>query len=317
MKSLPNKPNNINEFMESAYNNSLFNIAMGCIFIEEIENMDIKSFNVYITQIFTGSNAYLFANTMLFISSFLKNEYDIDASILTNIEILENNFNKDEGKEEKRKDLDVFFLIIFAFSSLIGYILFLSGLIQDKIKERITSIKHLLYLSGCNMWSYWISFFIIDYLKLFIFNLILFLSAYFINESSKYFWINMIFISMSSLVFIYFISFFLSKEDSGNRFILLFFFVFIVLFIIYILLLSFKESVNPTDSNYINDYCYCIIFHITPITSMTLSFFALYLIFMNYVENDRCIYNPNLYKNLAIQSINFIFYSFLLILSES
>ena len=182
LKSLPNKPNNINEFMESAYNNSLFNIAMGCIFIEEIENMDIKSFNVYITQIFTGSNAYLFANTMLFISSFLKNEYDIDASILTNIEILENNFNKDEGNEENRKKvLDMFFLFGFAISSLIGYIIFLSGLIQDKIKERITNIKHLLYLSGCNMWSYWISFFIIDYLKLFIFNLILFISAYFIN----------------------------------------------------------------------------------------------------------------------------------------
>lgn len=42
--------------------------------------------DVYSTYIFNGLNGYLFANTFLIVSSFLKNEYNIDASIFTEME---------------------------------------------------------------------------------------------------------------------------------------------------------------------------------------------------------------------------------------
>ena len=160
---------------------------------------------------------------MLFFSAFLKNEYDIDASILTKIEFRNNRF--DEINKIKVYNTYIL-LLIFCIGSFIGFIIYLSGLIQEKIKERIRNIKHLLYLSGCNLWSYWISFYIVDFTQLMIFVLLLSLPAYCINELISYFWINLIFICISSLIFIYSISYFFSKEDSGTKFIILLFLLF-------------------------------------------------------------------------------------------
>ena len=46
-------------------------------------------------------------------------------------------------------------LFLFGVNIVFGYIIYLGGFPFDKIKERNTKTKHLLYLSGCNMWSYW------------------------------------------------------------------------------------------------------------------------------------------------------------------
>ena len=308
IKSLPNKPKNITDFMEILYNNSLCNIAKGGIFLEKLENNGNQSYNVYITQIYTGSEAYIFANTILFISAFLKNEYDIDASILTKFEIINFNNKNIYNSESFQSRNSSMIIMIFAISSLIGFIIFLSGLIQEKIKERITDIKHLLYLSGCNMWSYWIAFFIIDYLKLFIFNLILFLSVYFINESVKYFWIDLNYNSISSLVFIYFFSFFFSKEDSGSKFILLFFFISIAIFVVFfIYLLTFSYKYHKIDKFLILDHIfhhYFTLFYLTPFTSIILSFLRLTFSLILYNVNSKYyIWAKSLFKFRSCNSI--------------
>ena len=103
-----------------------------------------------------------------------------------------------------------------------GYIIFLGGLINEKIKERKNNIKHLLFLSGSNSWIYWMTFFIIDYLKLFIFSIILLIPLMLtIISKVYYFFLNFLISNISSIIFIYFISFFGSNAKSGFKFLLL------------------------------------------------------------------------------------------------
>ena len=78
-------------------------------------------------------------------------------------------------------------LIIYGIAIFIGCIIFLGGLMYEKIKERRTCIKHLLILSGCNLWSYWLSYFIIDLLKITIFIILLTLPIYFKTDSGLIF----------------------------------------------------------------------------------------------------------------------------------
>ena len=99
---------------------------------------------------------------MFIVSAFLKNEYNIDATILSKI------IYKKEmsiGDDKKMNEDTISVLIIVCLGSVFGFVIFLGGLINEKIKERKTNINHLLYLSGSNSWSYWLSFFIIDYIK--------------------------------------------------------------------------------------------------------------------------------------------------------
>ena len=69
----------------------------------------------------------------------------------------------------------------------------------------------MLYLNGVSKWSYWIGFYIVDYLKLFIFTIFLIIPYYFIKKEAI-FYIYMLTYNLSSLSFIYFISFFCSKD---------------------------------------------------------------------------------------------------------
>ena len=82
----------------------------------------------------------------------------------------------------------------------------------EKIREKRKNIKYLLYLSGNNKWSYWIGFYIVDYFKLFIFTVFLILPLFFVNKAMAiYLGLFMLIFNLSSISFIYFISFFFQK----------------------------------------------------------------------------------------------------------
>ena len=314
LKSLPDKPKDIDDFMSIAYNNSFANIAKSAIYLEKIENND--TFNLYITQTYNSFKGYIFANTMLFFSAYLKNEYNIDASIMTKIEFRNKSINEMyENNILKIYNKDIL-LLMFCIGSFIGFIIYLSGLIQEKIKERVRNIKHLLYLSGCNIWSYWISFYIVDFTRLMIFVLLLSLPAYCISPSISDFWINLIFVCISSLIFIYSISYFFSKEDSGTKFILLLFFIFIFIALILLAIneIILDEIIEETFDNYFS------LFDFNPISSIIRSFFLLLLSNVEELfEKERRKYNFffNILNIIGIQFINFVFYFILLILEES
>ena len=212
----------------------------------------------------------------------------------------------------------------------------------EKIKEKRTNIKHLLYLSGSNIWSYWIGFFIVDYIKLIIFDIFLIFPIFFINGVAIYFGIDMIAISLSSLCFIYFISFFCSKEDNGSKVLFLFVFGFIIILIILGMFLG-SELMNYLGS--FTGLYYPNILDFTPITSMGLSFIRLILSYTIYNTIDKLLktfdefLTPEmkektmegmnnltygfgrpeeyLYTSFIAQGMNIIIYTLLLILAES
>ena len=245
----------------------------------------------------------------IFVFIFAEIVYDMDIS----------NSGGDELDNES-----VTVLVIVCIGSVFGYIIFLGGLINDKIKERKTNIKHLLFLSGSNPWGYWIGFFIVDYVKLLIFSILLVIPIFYISpRGGYYFLLDLLFINISSLIFIYFISFFGEHADSGVKFLfnLLQTYVVVLLGILIfgaflsILSIYFLQAMYNSFSN---NYNFTIL-DITPVTSMLLSFGRILYGVVDYKGEALSKYGPLtfLLTSYLAQSINFVFYFILLILMEN
>ena len=213
-------------------------------------------------------------------------------------------------------------LLIIYFINSFGYIIFIGGITQEKIKERTNNIKQLLYLSGGNLWSYWIGFIIIDFLKLIIFNLTFSFSLYFLYEYKiYYYWLALIPFCISFLIFIYFISLFCSKEDSVTKFLFLYINSFIIIFVIIKIFPIFYSS--EKYSNYyknilLGKYNFTFL-DLNPITSFCLSLWRL-LMWKVSIDKDGEGKSQNLsylYTSILNQFINFILYGSLFLLTES
>ena len=325
------EPKNIIDFMNLSYEQAFVNIAKGSLFVN-CTNPNL--INVYNTEADTSLNGYLFSNTMLFVSAFLRDKYGINAVILNEIEM---DALSDNGLKESFLNFfkDFIVLIVICLISLFGFVIFLGGLMFEKIKEKRNNIKHLLYLSGSNIWSYWLGFYIIDYLKLLIYSIFLILPIYYVSEVGTFFGLNMIAISLSSLSFIYFISFFCKKEDEGAK--ILFIFVFGFLTAITALSIMYRDKLLQYSASFTEIYKLTFL-DLTPVTSMGLSFLRIIISYTFWDIADKAnsfikgIFNINieledihgfyrpkyyLYTNLLAQAVNFVIYSLLLIFAES
>ena len=335
-KSIPltkikNQPKDIIDFMNLSYVQAFNNIAKGGIYVDSTKS---ELTNVYNTEIDTSLDGYLFANTMLAVSAFLKNSYNIDAVILHELQI--NSFS-DNGFKEKVWNFfkDFVVLIVVCLIALFGFVIFLGGLMFEKIREKKNNIKHLLYLSGSNIWSYWLGFFIVDYIKLIFFNIFLIFPIYYVSGVGTYFGLDMIAISVSSLSFIYFVSFFCKNEDEGAKILFVFVFGFIVL--IAALAIVFREKILKYSSSFTEIYKMNLM-DLTPVTSMGLSFLRIIISYKFWDAADMTtnklkdifsinlelneisgFYRPKvyLYTSFMAQAINFVVYTLLLIIAES
>ena len=329
LKKIKEEPKDFKDFMELSYKNAFANIAKGSIYIEKTSS---DFYKVYNSETCTSIDGYLNANTMLFVSAFLKKEYDIEATIFPKI-----NYNYLDIQEiEKIFSIltDSVVLIIICLISNIGYTTFLGGLMHEKIREKRKNIKHLLYLSGTNIWIYWLGFFIIDYIKLLIFDILLIIPVYYVNGAGTFFFFDMLAINLSALSFIYFISFFCSNDDAGAK---------VLFFITFGTIIVFGLIFIVSDGDVFSDYMDTFmdpyiprIFDITPVTSMIVSFIRIIISF-NYYESIDAIYDiadidyddddsflsefkrPSkyLFGSYLFQLLNFIFYTLLLIFAES
>ena len=315
MKRLSRAPTSILDLIEMSYDKAFAHISESSIAILDSSYNELY---VFITQYNIG---YYFANIMLTVSAFLKNEYDIDATILSKMELKE---EMNIGNEEKMNEDTISILVMLCFGSVFGFVIYLGGLINEKIKERKTNIKHLLYLSGSNSWSYWLSFFIIDFLKLLVFTILLIIPIYYINSrGGYYFLLNMLAINVSSLIFIYFVSFFGGNADSGVKFLFILLLAFVIFLIAFILFAVFLSLITPAlllsfYESFSNSYNFTI-FDITPVTSMLLSFGRILYGVANYEGHSFSKYGPGTYllTSCMVQLINFIVYGILLILMET
>ena len=329
LSDLETDTEDINIFMDIAYDEALAHIAKGSLNIKKEARTDAYNnkysyYTVFNTEVNTDLYGYLYANTMLFVSAFLKESYNIDATILRKISFK-------EGSEEENKLSDVLndsiILIIVCLINFFGFVVFLGGLMLEKIKEKRTNIKHLLYLSGNNIVSYWLGFYITDYIKLLFFTILLVAPVYYVNGCATYFGLDMLIINISSLSFIYFISFFCSKDDSGSKALFIFVFGFVIIMVL--IIIAFPDDLDKIF-NLTKPYTPTI-FDITPVTSMVFSFIRLILsyTFIHEIEKnfngDYSAQESNgfkrpenyLYTSYIAQLINIVFYSLLLILAES
>ena len=314
------KPNNNDHFMQLVYDKALANIAKGSMSIKKEKNGGGDYYKVFNSEVNTGLCGFLYADTMLFVSAFLKESYGIEATFekIT--------YKAASGSMDQAANIltDMSVLAVVCLINFFGFVVFLGGLMLEKIKEKRTNIKHLLYLSGNNIFSYWLGFYIADYLKLIIFTILLIIPVYTVSGCALFFGLDMLLINISSLSFIYFITFFCSKDDEGAK--ILFLFVFGFLIIVALLALILKEDILK----FINfEDPVITLFDFTPVTSMAYSFVRLIFSYSFIIEFEKMIGHrvdtaggfkrPEEYLliNYFAQILNIIFYSLLLILAES
>ena len=318
-----NDINNKKDFIENIYQNSIGNIGKSGICVTNI-NSNNENYEIINSEIPLSIPSYIMANSMFIVSAYLKKEYNINAAIFD--EIINIKINE-VGKIDVMQ-ISIMFEISFACS--ISLCIYLAVIIADKIKERIKNIKQILYLSGSNMWSYWCGFFVVDLTKMLIFTTFAASSIYLISDYASYIWIDLIISIISSISFVYSISFFFEKEESGQKALsFLLFIVLIVLAIVILIMISLDLDIDL--SFLLNKYNFTI-FDISPVTSFMLSSFRLtfsYYIFETmYIPYDSDslpfsifgnLYRPKYYviTSLIAHIINCAFYSCLLILLES
>ena len=322
LKGVENEYNK-EKFIDIIYQKSLGNIAKGGICVKNL-NPNNGVYEVINSEIPLLYPSYIMANSMLTVSAFLKKEYGINAAIFDEIINIRTN---DVGTIDPMQ-ISIIFSICFAGS--ISLCIYLATIIAEKIRERVKNIKQILYLSGTNMWSYWCGFLVVDTTKMIVFTSLASASIYLINDYASYIWLNLIMAIFSCLAFVYSISFFFEKEESGQKVLsFLIFFILIILAIVLIFMASLELEIDL--SFLLNQYNFTV-FDITPITSFMLSSFRLtfsYYFFEamyipdNYEKLDfgnfGSLYRPSHYAvtSLIVQIINIIIYSGLLLLLES
>ena len=321
LKEIDNKSNK-DEFIEEVYQNALANIGKASICLKEVKTNTYEIFN---TEVPLEIPAYMMANIMLSVSAFLKKEYDINAAIL--YEIVDSNTQEIGNSGVDVSELSTMFSLSFA--CIISLCIYLGTIMSEKIKERTKNIKHILYLSGSNLWSYWCGFYVVDLIKLLIFSSLAAAILYVFNNFASFIWIDLIITSFSTLCFVYFLSFILSKEESGQKSLLLIVFGLLILFAVVLIILV--STGKDFDVKFMMNKYNFTIFDITPITSFLLSYLRLvfsYTFFSaNFFENLTefeiplfgKIYKPKEYilTSLMVQAINLVFYFLVIILFES
>ena len=102
-------------------------------------------------------------------------------------------------------------ILIFSFISFSSYSL------NQIVKEKETNIKHLLYLSGANMNSYWLGFLVVDLIKYFIFILISFTILISISKLFLSYLPLFIAFCFPMSIFLYTLSFTIDKEEQTQK----------------------------------------------------------------------------------------------------
>ena len=317
-----NDINDKDDFIENIYQNSLGNIGKSGICVFNI-NSD-KDYEVINSEIPLSIPSYIMANSMFIVSAYLKKEYDINAAIFDEI------VNKRENEIGRIDVMQISIMFQISFACAISLSIYLAVIIADKIKERIKNIKQILYLSGSNMWSYWFGFLVVDVTKMLIFTSLAASSIYLISDCASYIWINLLISIISSISFVYAISFFFEKEESGQK--ALSFIIFIIIIVLALVILIMLSLGWDIDLSFLLNKYNFTIFDLSPITSFMLSSFRLtfsfYIFEAMYIPDIvdsiemgvlGSLYRPKYYviTSLIAHIINCILYSCLLILLES
>ena len=322
-KEVGKQTTNKEDFIENVYQKSFANIGKSGICINNIDSTN-NDYEVINSEIPLDIPSYIMANSMLIVSAYLKKEYDINAVIFDEIINL---------KTTAADDLDfnqIPAIISINFACTLSLCIYLGTIVADKIKERVKNIKQILYLSGTNMLSYWCGFYVVDISKMLVFTCVGTPIIYLINNYASYIWIDLIIAILPSLSFIYVLSFLFDKEESAQR--ILIFIAFIIIMLIGLVLTLILALGEDFDFTFLSNRFNFTVLDITPFTSFLLSYIRIsfsYYFFDSKLVPDNIeklpmdyldyVYRPKYYilTSLMTNSINFVFYTCLLLLSES
>ena len=299
------------EFGNYMYKISKLKNEKSAIYIKEDEN-EIKIMNLY--------------------QSVSPDFYQATTNMLINILIEKyNNYIINSGKSysfiplgSKSTFIDKFKIayVEFIIYILIYQSLFTIGsyMINTPLKERITNTKHLLYLSGSDMLSYWIGLFVVDILKVLIFEIIL-LPILLIQNIRYLYVLIVIFVCLIAFIFfVYIFTFFVNKEEEGVKYFILFgnllsvillYFSIIRILLYYVLKGLTNDLLNIIlNGKYIFSEC-----DLLPVSSIMFLMMR-YFITMLLTEGNEIFLKLTL-KYLLVYILQSIFYGCLLILIET
>jgi hypothetical protein len=226
----------------------------------------------------------------------LKNEYGINGIIFPEITYT---------NENDEVITIIITSVVLGVIALITYNIYISFVVADIVREKKNGMKHLLYLSGVNMFSYWFSFFIFHFCKLLFINLFMSIGIFIISDSIVFIFSLLFLASFSSLFFYYSLIKYIEKEET-----LINLFSFSIIFIaIFGYLITYIFDINLYGLFVNPDYNIIDIF---PTTSQIKGCFSFTLSYYN----KRAASNSRIIKTIVNQFINFVIYLFLMILTE-
>ena len=219
----------------------------------------------------------------------------------------------------KTSNIFVFFICGDIFL-IITFLSFAGNILNPIVREKENNIKHLLYLSGGDMYAYWLGFWLVDIIKCLILIIICFgilcyyQFSYFILLVPVFF-----FFSLEMLLFIYFFSFTISTEEQAPKG--YFNMLLITLVIIPALLSAFIFPILALLIYYVGNVFlsffepyFITIAEITPMTSLLMAIFRITISFYNdYLKKNflRNVHVPKPYVLVITHCIYFIIESFI------
>ena len=175
-----------------------------------------KNESGYYSIIFNQIGEYEFylAATNLIFSSFYEKETGIHISAFNDISSVPDGIKSKNSENNTDFIMKMFSVTMIWFS----FISFLINMLQIPIRDRINNVKHLLYLSGENMISYWIGFVIVDFIKFLIYSTLLLLILIWFDDVYLYCFIFQIPFFFSLIIITYCFSYIFDNEGTAHTF---------------------------------------------------------------------------------------------------
>ena len=233
------KKGNISLIDEWFYKQSKYKNEKSFLYFKK-ENDRIRIYNLYREY----QPEYFVITTNMILNEIYKNKSDTN-----NYFSIFDTFSgiKDDVKiSEIRKIYNLFVSINSVIMVWISFNSFISNMIKTPISNRINNIKHLLFLSGENIYAYWIGNLIIDFIKFLIYLFCLMLILVWFSNMYWYSLIILICFFFPTIFIIYSFSYILDNPNSGLTF-CNYFFNFIGIGLIAV---DFIIGYDPTKTNF-------------------------------------------------------------------
>ena len=274
------------DIAESIYEKSKYKTEKGLIYLTKNTEEEIEFLVLIRADL---PEEYMFINNLL-LSKYLEFEYGIKTQFVRKF------FPKVSSYIISKTNYYMNNILNFITVTLLVTILVnISGYnMVTPLRERLCNVKQQQFLSGLNSLSYWLSFLVVDTLKLFLFILILLpVIISYLSISLWSFLFVILCFSISINLFIYFFSFFVSKEENGQKWYL---YVMSIgtIFLPYLGLLwnivyEKKEKIKQNQDEAIDLFFSGFLFDVLPSSSLIIALIKLMIIYYMRQEGNAVI----------------------------